>query len=142
MNNYSKVYKELDEIFKYLPQEILYKIPIELVNNIKNNMDNDYEYEVTHIADFSNQEMMKETRAILAILYRDYWASKEEREKIIKQEREEIFKLEQEKKEKNLYTYNIFKEQNQMEETVSQAIVVYKEGFLKKIINKICIEHK
>lgn len=137
MSDYSKVYKELNEVFKYLPQEIEDKIPVELVNQIKNNMDNNYEYQITHISDFSNQSMMKETRAILAILYRDYWASEEERKEIIEEEKREILKKEEEKKNKYKGEYDIFKNQEKIEATVSQALVEYKEGIFKKIINKI-----
>lgn len=136
MSNYSKVYKELDEIFKYLPQEILNKIPIELISKIKEEKDEQYEYEVIHIADFRNQEMLKETRAILAILYRDYWASEEERKEIIEQEKKEFLEKEEKKKEKQ-NSNNIFGEQESIEENVSQAIIVYKESLFRKIINKL-----
>ena len=42
MSNYSKVYKELNEIFKYLPEEILNKTPLELKNKIKEEKDEEY----------------------------------------------------------------------------------------------------
>ena len=90
MSDYSKVYKELYEIFKYLPQDKIDVIPIEFKENMESKMDNNYEYRVTHIEDFSNQEMLKETRALLAILYRDYWATEEERREILEKEKREI----------------------------------------------------
>ena len=132
MSNYSKVYKELNEIFKYLPEEILNKTPLELKNKIKEEKDEEYEYEVTHIADFSNQEMLKETKAVLAILYRDYWADEEERREIIQQERKEY--IEEEEKKKNQKLKDIFKEEKNIKENVSQAIIEYKEGFFKKTV--------
>lgn len=135
MSNYSKVYKELNEIFKYLPEEILNKTPLELINKIKEEKDQEYNYTVTHIEDFSNQEMLKETKAVLAILYRDYWADEEERREIIQQERKEY--IEEEEKKKNQKLKDIFKEEKNIKENVSQAIIEYKEGFFKKIINKI-----
>ena len=55
---------------------------------IEKNKDENYEYEVVHIKDFENQEMLGETRALLAVIYRDYFATDEEREKIKNEERE------------------------------------------------------
>ena len=109
MENYSKVYTELYEIFKHMPKEQIDKLPQELKHTIKRQKDNDYLYEVTNISDFENQKMMTQTRAILAVLYRDYWATKEERERIKEEERKEITINEEIKKEKYSYE-NIFKE--------------------------------
>lgn len=136
MDDYSKVYKELDEIFKYLPQEILDKIPVELINRIKKEKDEQYEYKVIHIEDFRNQEMQKETRAILSILYRDYWASEDERKEILEQEKKEFLE-EEDKKKENQNLNNIFEKQEAIEKNVSQAIIVYKESLFRKIINKL-----
>ena len=136
MNNYSKAYKELDEIFKYLPEEEFNKIPAELINKIKREKDDQYKYEVTHIEDFRNQEMLKESRAILAVLYRDYWASDEERKEILEQERKEFLEKEEKKKENQNFN-SMFNNRNVIEQDVSQAVVQYKESLFKKIINKI-----
>ena len=79
--------------------------------------------------------MLKETKAVLAILYRDYWADEEERREIIQQERKEY--IEKEEKKNNQKLNEIFKEEKIIKENVSQAIIEYKESFFKKIINKI-----
>ena len=50
--NGSKPYKELYEIIKCLPIEEKNKIPQKFVNEIKSNMDINYEYKVEHIKDF------------------------------------------------------------------------------------------
>ena len=93
-----KAYKEINEILKYIPKEYVERIPSKLLEVIEENMDEKYEYKVVHIKDFENQEMLNETRALLAVIYRDYFASAEEREKIIKEEREF---LEKERKNNN-----------------------------------------
>lgn len=135
--DYSKVYKELYEIFKYLSKEQIEKVPKEFIDVVNSKKDDEYSYKVEHIKDFENQEMMRETRAILAVLYRDYWCSEEERKEILRKEKEEYIKEENEKKEK--YDYDLFKElrKEKQEEPEEKEIVVYKESFLKKILKMI-----
>lgn len=142
MSDYSKVYKELYEIFKYLPEELADKVPLEIINQIKNKMDKDYLYEVNHISDFRNQSMMKETRAMLAIFYRDYWSSEDERKEIIENERKEMLRSEEEKKNTYKDRSNIFKTKEYIEENDSNQIVKYKEGIFKKIFKKIILLFK
>ncbi len=141
MSDYPKVYRELYEIFKYMPHEEVSKIPKTFLKKIEEKMDQNYEYKVIHIKDFQNQNMLIETRAMLAVLYRDYWADEEEKARIKKQEQIEFLKQEKQKNEK--YNNDVFlekrkaKEENIIEKEAEKALVVYKESFLKKIIKKI-----
>ena len=140
MSDYSKVFKELSEIFKYIPEEQMKKIPDEIIKRIEEKKDNEYNYEVIHIEDFQNQNMLKETRAILAVLYRDYWASEEERKEIKEQERIEFIngKVELSNNSKEIFT----KKDKKIEKEAENAIIVYKEKFIRKIIKKIILFFK
>ena len=111
------------------------KIPDEIIKRIEEKKDNEYNYEVIHIEDFQNQNMLKETRAILAVLYRDYWASEEERKEIKEQERIEFIngKVELTNNSKEIFA----KKDKRIEKEAKNAIIVYKESFIRKIIKKI-----
>jgi len=135
MSDYSKVFKELSEIFKYIPEEQMKKIPDEIIKRIEEKKDNEYNYEVIHIEDFQNQNMLKETRAILAVLYRDYWASEEERKEIKEQERLEYINTDNELSNNNKEIF--IKNDKKIENEAKNAIIVYKESFIRKIIKKI-----
>lgn len=141
MSDYPKAYRELYEIFKYMPHEEVGKIPKAFLNKIEEKMDQNYEYKVIHIKDFQNQNMLRETRAILAVLYRDYWADEEEKARIKNQEQIEFLNQEKQKNEK--YNNDVFlekrkaKEEKIIEKEAEKALIVYKENFLKKIIKKI-----
>ena len=135
MSDYSKVFKELSEIFKYIPEEQMKKIPDEIIKRIEEKKDNEYNYEVMHIEDFQNQNMFKETRAILAVLYRDYWASEEERKEIKEQERIEYINTDNELSNNNKEIF--IKNDKKIEKEAENAIIVYKESFIRKIIKKI-----
>lgn len=132
-------YKEIYEILKIFPQELVSQIPQETINFFHNNMDTSYEYNIS-IDTFDGQTMLEETKAILTILFRDYWATPVQREKILNYENSAREKLEEEARMK-YNPDNLFKKKNSpdnvenyIEET---AIVKYKESIFKKIINKI-----
>jgi len=100
MENSAQAYKELYEILKYIPKQKLEKIPKGFIRYIENNMDKKYEYKVKNIRNFENQKMLRKTRVLLAILYRDYWADPKRKQEIIKKQANEISKYEEIKREK------------------------------------------
>lgn len=132
-------YKEIYEILKIFPQELVAQIPQEKIKFFRNNMDTNYEYDIS-IETFDGQTMLEETRAILTILFRDYWATPTQREKILAYENSARNRLEEETRMK-YNPENLFKKkdkQNYVEaHTEETAMVEYKESIFKKIINKI-----
>lgn len=132
-------YKEIYEILRIFPQELVAKIPQEKIRFFYNNMDNSYQYNISKET-FDGQTMLEETKAILTILFRDYWATPIQKEKILSYENSTRNKLEEEAREK-YNPDNLFKKkedskkcEEQIEET---ALVEYKETIFRKIINKI-----
>ena len=107
---YPKAYKEVIEILKYLPEEDVKKIPEEMINMFEKNMDKEYKYTINKNKPFSEQIMLKETREILAILYKDYWANEKQKERINNKLKNDIIINEQEKN-KNYNPNDIFKTQ-------------------------------
>mgnify|MGYP000326138863 FL=1 len=79
-DNYPKAYKELYEILKNIPSEDLSKIPKEVMHTIIDKKDDDYEFDFTGNIDNSN--LLEETRALLAVIYKKYWTTPEERRRI------------------------------------------------------------
>ena len=133
-----KAYVEVLEIMKYIPVEDYNKIPYEIIKNMQLNMDKEYRFTVTHFNDFQKQEMLKETETILAVLFRDYWTTEENRNRILEKEKYDLKVSEEEKREK-YNPDNIFK--NKLEETVVEntnlPAEIKKETFFKKLISFI-----
>lgn len=132
-------YKEIYEILKIFPQELVSQIPQETINFFYNNMNTSYEYNIS-VDTFDGQTMLEETKAILTILFRDYWATPVQREKILNYENSAREKLEEEARMK-YNPDNLFKKkdrQDYVEKHIEEtAMVEYKESIFKKIINKI-----
>ena len=137
-DSYPKAYKEVIEILKYVPQESVDKIPEKMINMFKIKMDESWTFKVDINKSFEEQEILDETRAILANIFRDYWATPYQKEKIEARERYELEKIEEEKRKK--YNPNeIFgkKEDLKVEKEIENKlpVEVKKEKFFERLIN-------
>ena len=133
------VYKEIYEILKYIPKNELAKLPNGFMKFIEKKMDKSYTYKVEFVQDFEKQPMLKETRTILAILYRDYWATPQKKQEILERDKKQIKeKLEADRKKYDIDTILAKqKEQTKSNEPKLNEIVPYKESLLSRIKNKI-----
>lgn len=134
-----KAYKEVLEILKYIPREDYDKIPKNIIRKFKKEQDIEYFYQVTEFADFNKQIMLEETEIILSVLYRDYWADKNQKKIIWAMEMQEKRKIEEEKSKNYVSLNNIFqKEEITRNENIEKQLVsVEKENFFKEIIKEI-----
>ena len=74
---YSIAYTEVLEILKHMPKKDYNKVPKEKINFYASNCEKEYTYKLNPNVNFNNQKMTEITKAILANLYRDYWATPE-----------------------------------------------------------------
>lgn len=137
---YAIAYKEVLEILKYIPKIDYDKIPSEKIELYKTMQDKYYNFKYDPSKTLDEQNVSKRAKAIIGILFRDYWATEEQREKIIRKQKNDRLILEEQKK--SLYdTENIFKKRNICSETETKEevseMVVYKTNFITKIFNKI-----
>jgi hypothetical protein len=140
-DNYPKAYKEVIEVLNYVPQESVEKIPQSMIETFKEKMDKDYNFIVDINKSFEEQDLLDETKAIFANIFRDYWATPYQKERILEKEKYDRQKLENEKVQK----YNpddIFKKKQQIRENETAEnydenlpMEVKKENLYRKIIN-------
>lgn len=134
--NYEKAYKEVIEILKYMPMESVNKIPKEMLDMFNEKMDIEHNFEVDVNKSFEEQQLLIETKAILANIFKDYWATPDQREKILAKEKYDIQKLEEAKREK----YNpdeLFKKKEFEKKVQEVRDITEKENIYKKITNFI-----
>ena len=98
--NYHKAYKEVIEILKYVPQESVNKIPKTMLETFEKKMDKDYVFNVDINKSFEEQNLLEETKDIFAVIFRDYWATPYQRERIKAKEKYDRQKIEEEKANK------------------------------------------
>ena len=107
-SNRKNAYQEAYTILQELNEEEYSKIPPEVIQALKENRNEEYNYEVDEDQELKYQPMLPETKAILFNIFRDYLATPEQKEKIKKMQSEERAKLEIKKKEQ-YNTENMFK---------------------------------
>ena len=139
MNNRRNAYTEVYTILQELNEEEYNKIPLEIIETLKANMNKEYNYELDEEKELKEQPMLPQTKAILLNIFRDYLSTSEQKEKIIKMQNEERQKNELEKKKK--YDLNVFenKTKEKLKQTNNQEneLIKYKKNIFTKIINKI-----
>lgn len=142
-NTYAKAYTEVLEIVKYFPKEEYSKIPLEKINFYKKNMDRNYHFSINPELDLSEQSISKEANAIIVTLFRDYFATEEQKIKLTKILENNQKKEEEEKREK-YNPDNIFKDYNKQENDKNEnqintntQLIKYQESFFTKFKNFI-----
>lgn len=135
---YRNAYSEVLEILKYISKEDFNKIPNELIKLFKENANKNYVFTYNPDKTLQEQNASKATKYIIAILFRDYWATSTQRDKILAKEKFDKNKMEEERRK--LYNPdNIFQNSNNRFESNEnidnmQSLVQYeKETFLDKI---------
>ena len=137
-DKYPKAYKQVIEILKYVPQESVDKIPQEMIKTFKINMDDKYDFKIDISKSFEEQDILEETKAILANIFRDYWATPEQKERILEKERNER-EIEENKKREKYNPDNLFKKKQkviqQNEEIQSNLPVeIKKKNSMKRLL--------
>lgn len=81
-SNYAKACTQVLEIVKYFPKADYDKIPVEVIEKMKANMDKNYQFVINPRIDLDAQGLLSETKAIIISLFKNYYATEEQKEKI------------------------------------------------------------
>ena len=139
MSNRENTYTEVYTILQELNEEEYSKIPPEILETIEENMNEEYEFVLDDELELKEQQMLPETKAILFNLFRDYLATTEQKEKIIKMQNEE--RQNNELKKQQNYNVDVFQNKTKIStkpiENQDNELIEYRESIFTKIINKI-----
>lgn len=134
MSKYNEACSEVSVILNHLDEEEYSKIPSEVIEAIEKNKNKDHVFEFDEQVELRKQKLLKETRAILFNLFRDYLCTPKQKEKIIQMQKEERYKIEENKKIK-CNVENIFKNQKQEFAEYLNKVKVSNENYKVKIEN-------
>lgn len=138
---YANAYTEVYEILSFLNNEEYLKIPEELIEVFEENRNLEYEYEINDEQDLSKQPMLKESKAILLNLFRDYLATPEQNQKIKQWLQADRVYLENQKQKQ--YNNNVFENNKKYEKINNEEsktilpVVIKKQSIFYRIINKL-----
>ena len=142
-NTINQAFSETYDVITHMSKEMQEKIPKSFINLIKENRDLDYNFNIDYSTDIKKQ-LLKETKVILSLIYRDYLCSNEKIVKLIALDIEEIGGEEKSSQEKYQIDFDSRKKEklqdveelkNKEQETL--PIKLEKDKWYIKIINFI-----
>lgn len=145
MENINNAYSEVLVILRNMNNGF-YTIPYDVLQKLKRECNLNHKFKLKDNVPLNKQNLLLETKAILAIFYRDYWANDEQYKFILEKEKNDEVLLEQMKRDKynpnDIFSKSTINEQNdgnQLNEKEQQLIKVNDSIFvkIKKMIFKI-----
>ena len=146
---YANAYKEVLDILKYISKEDYEKIPKTEIQMFEENSNKNHNFKYDVDKTLEEQNVSEIAKMIIAILYRDYFATKEQRYVIIKKQREareeqerqirERIEQNRQIKEDDIKTIDVSTDLD-LDYNYNQgtSLEIYrKDNVLKKIIGKI-----
>lgn len=138
-NTINQAFTEVYDVINHMEIEMQEKIPKKFIDLIRENRDLDYKLNINYKEDIKKQ-LLKESKVILSLIYRDFLCSKEKKEKLLQLDLEEIrreekilsekYEIDFEKRKKEKIEKTIEKTKEQDEKL---PIKVEKEKWYKKI---------
>ncbi len=136
---YNYAVAELLDLLKNTEDELINKVPTNLIDIWEKQVPEDYKSkDMLTEEDWENIELAQKTKALIGMVYRNYWCNAEERkmydEILRKNEEKRQAELKEKYKEEDLY-----RPVHQEEATVDEEneMIVYKDNIIIRIINKI-----
>ncbi|MBQ8042766.1 MAG: hypothetical protein IJ272_01275 [Clostridia bacterium] len=141
-NEFAYAAAEVRQILNYLPKEDTDKIPLELIEFLKNEADENYVSNIDPHKQLNEQKITEKAKDILTYIYREYWCN-EQRKKELDEVLLKNEKIEQQIIQQSQIAFNadiVFgsKEKQEVLQEVSKHLVNYEnKNFLIKILEKI-----
>lgn len=95
-----EVYSEVYEILKHMDKEIVMKIPVEILENIKNKRNFNYKSRINPNDIFNSNNVLPETIEVLNWIDVNFWISEDKKKKVLNLAREKQMEDDKLKKEK------------------------------------------
>lgn len=131
---YATAYTEVLELLKYLPYEEYSKIPKEKISFFEENSDKTYNFKINTHLKLEEQEISLEANAIIIQIFKEYFATKKQKEILNSLLLQNQNKIEQ---EKSIEYNDIFKNRKHYEEKApveeEKQLIEYKENLFTKI---------
>lgn len=132
-----KNFADVSIIIKMMSKDMQDKINPKFIKLIEDNKDTKYISYIDNNIPLKKQKLSADTKTLLALIYRDYLCSKDERNNLLIAEKQKLKKLEDETQKK--YEIDFEKRRNYPnDEVTNTSLIEYKkETFFTKIKNKI-----
>ena len=135
-----RAFSEVIEVLNHTEKEVTEKIPGNFVKFLYENADRDYKPNINFYDTNWEESLDDDTKVLLAMIYRDYIVSKEERIELLEEERREKNRQEEIVREK-YNPDNLFKKSYNNVDTTStidtKMVEVEEAPWFKRLLKKI-----
>ena len=125
---------EVLEILSHMEQKYVDKIPTKFLNFLQDNKDVNYKKHIDVNIDINSQISKNKTRALLGILYYNFWCNEEEKRNFEKKLKENEAKKQMELS-KNYNYEDLFKKDTKEEIKDEELPVIAKKAWYQKVID-------
>jgi hypothetical protein len=138
-----EMYSEVYSVLNLLGEKYIKKLPISLINMIKDERKKEYNPKYDLKANLAEQNIRRESLSMIALLHLNYWCESEEEKDSLKElfkNNEEIHQAEIREKYNpdNLFKNRIKEEKKLIKEEKEQTMLVpVKENFFTRFIKKL-----
>ena len=137
-----KAVSEVIDILKHSEIEVTQKIPKKFIEFLTKNSDHDYIPDIDYSEENWENSIEEDAKVLIALIYRDYIMSEEEKEKVIEEAERQEQKIREKYNLDNLFKKNSKieneKSQDDTEQEVQKSLLIIKEEkWYERIINKI-----
>lgn len=139
-------FSEVFEIINHMEENLKLKIPNKFIELIKENRNLTYKPNIDFTKSINDQILLKETRIILSLIYRDYICDADKKKELLEKDAKEIQKYEEIIREK-YDPEKVLQKRNEVNKNKKEAsniskqqeisVVKYKHSFFNKLINII-----
>ncbi len=131
-DEYREAVSEVLEILQFADEEIINKIPLEVLKKLNSQKSITYIPKFKETQKIEVEQISKKAKAILALLYRDYICTEEERKEFDKQ----LVETNTQNQENMDYSIKKFQKDTKIEFKNALPVEV-KKNFIQKILDKI-----
>lgn len=137
---YKNALAEVEEILQNTEEELVTKIPNKIRQFIRENRNQEYIANIRKDRKLNEQEILPETQALLALIYRSYWATEAEKKEFAQRDSMELER--EEKAKQDLYSSNIFENRKdkveEAQKEITDLVLVKEEKWYQKAWRKLC----
>lgn len=139
---YQNALAEVEEILQNTEEELVTKIPNKMRQFIRENRNPEYIAQIVKDKPLNEQKILPETQALLALIYRSYWATEEEKKEFALRDSVELEK--EEKAKQNLYSNNLFENKKEVikveekQKETTDIVLAQKEKWYQRAWRKLC----
>ena len=139
----SNAFSELVEILNWAEIEDYNKIPKSKIDFFKKNSNKNNTFKYDPNLNLEEQGVSEYTRAIIVILFRDYWATEKQRNKLLEREKRDLQLIEEEKmakfKQEDIFKNTKYAQENLKEDSIKNnlPVEIQKKKWYQRIFSKI-----